>query len=141
MLQPSFADAARRPLLAPKRRPPRTVLLVEDEWLIAELMAETLEDEGYRVLRAADAHEALRLLQGDKIDLLFTDIDLARGTSGAVLAREARALEPRLQVVYTSGGHACLPRGEAVAGSTFVPKPYRPEQVCELIAALLDRAG
>jgi CheY-like chemotaxis protein len=140
MLQPSFAGAARFPVLVPKRRPARTVLLVEDEWLIAELMAETLADDGYRVLRSADAHEALQLLRNDKVDLLFTDIDLARGTNGVVLAREARALEPRLQVVYTSGGCAQLSRDQAVSGSTFVAKPYRPEHVCELIAALLDQA-
>ncbi|NEU12294.1 response regulator [Methylobacterium sp. BTF04] len=102
-----------------------TVLVVEDEAAICELAAEALLGEGYRVLTAADADEAEDILARESIDLLFTDIDLARNTNGIVLARRARRHQPGLPVVYTSGGRGHLSLADAVAESVFVPKPYR----------------
>lgn len=117
-----------------------TVLVVEDEPYVCELAAEALLDEGYRVLTAADAWEAEAILSRESIDLLFTDIDLARNTNGIALARQAREQCPQLAVVYTSGGRACLASGEAVPESVFVPKPYRPSQLVALTNDLLRRA-
>ncbi|SEP20842.1 Response regulator receiver domain-containing protein [Methylobacterium sp. ap11] len=114
-----------------------TVLVVEDEAMVCEIAAEALADEGYRVLTAADAVEAERILQAERVDMLFTDIDLARNTNGVALARDARRHCPRLPVVYTSGGRHTLPAGEAVTGSVFVPKPYRPSQIVALANRIL----
>ncbi len=118
-----------------------TVLVVEDEPTVCELAAEALLDEGYRVLTAADAWEAEAILSRESVDLLFTDIDLARNTNGIVLARHAREQCPRLAVVYTSGGRACLSSGEAVPESVFVPKPYRPSQLVALTNEILRSGG
>ncbi|MCJ2039892.1 response regulator [Methylobacterium sp. E-041] len=118
-------------------RAPTTVLVVEDEPFVCELAAEALLDEGYRVLTAADAWEAEAILARETVDLLFTDIDLARNTNGITLARAARAHCPSLPVVYTSGGRACLSQGEAVPESIFVPKPYRPSQLVALTNDIL----
>lgn len=109
-----------------------TVLVVEDECLLAELAAEVLEAAGHRVLTAADAHAALSLLRSEAIDLLFTDIDLACGTDGLSLAREARTLRPELRVAYASGRRPDLRAHEMVPGSVFLPKPYRPAQIAKL---------
>ena len=117
-----------------------TILVVEDEPTVCELAAETLLDEGYRVLTAADAWQAEAILAGESVDMLFTDIDLARNTNGLALARRARRLCPELAVVYTSGGRACLPANEAVPGSIFVPKPYRPAQLVTLARDVLRAA-
>ncbi|SDA23136.1 Response regulator receiver domain-containing protein [Methylobacterium sp. UNC378MF] len=114
-----------------------TILVVEDEPTVCELAAEALLDEGYRVLTAADAWEAEAILARESVDLLFTDIDLARNTDGLSLARCARRLSPGLPVVYTSGGRASLPPCEAVPGSVFVPKPYRPSQLVALTQDVL----
>ncbi|WP_457105070.1 response regulator [Methylobacterium sp. P5_C11] len=114
-----------------------TILVVEDEPTVCELAAEALLGEGYRVLTAADAWEAETILVRESVDLLFTDIDLARNTDGLSLARRARRLCPELPVVYTSGGRACLPACEAVPGSVFVPKPYRPSQLVSLAQDVL----
>ncbi|GJE51259.1 Transcriptional regulatory protein OmpR [Methylobacterium tardum] len=114
-----------------------TILVVEDEPTVCELAAEVLIDEGYRVITAADAWEAEAILARESIDLLFTDIDLARNTNGLSLARRARSLCPDLPVVYTSGGRACLPAGEAVTDSVFLPKPYRPSQLVGLTHDIL----
>ena len=117
-----------------------TILIVEDEPTVCELAAEALLEDGYRVLTAADAWEAEAILARESVDLLFTDIDLARNTNGLSLARCARELSPDLPVVYTSGGRACLPPCEAVPGSVFVPKPYRPSQLVALTQDVLRAA-
>ena len=117
-----------------------TILVVEDEPTVCELAAEVLIDEGYRVITAADAWEAEAILARESIDMLFTDIDLARNTNGLSLARRARSLCPDLPVVYTSGGRACLPTRDAVPGSVFVPKPHRPSQLVALTHDILRAA-
>ena len=117
----------------------RTVLVVEDEDLIREMMAEVFQDEGYRVLTASDAGEAEALLAREAVDLMFTDIDLARGTNGWALACRARELRPGLPVIYASGRPQALGPGQAVAGSTFLSKPYRPGEVCALVDRMAGR--
>lgn len=118
-----------------------TILVVEDEAFVCELAAEALLDEGYRVLTAADADEAEAILSSERVDLLFTDIDLARNTNGIALAHRARRSLPRLPVVYTSGGREGLSSAEAVAESVFVPKPYRTAQIVALTNDLLRHRG
>lgn len=120
----------------------RTVLVVEDEWLIRELVAEILGADGHHVLVAADAAEAMDVLLGEPIDLLFTDIDLGPGKSGLSLARDARGVRPELKVIYASGRRRGLDPGQAVAGSVFMAKPYRPMEMRSLVARMLgDEAG
>lgn len=115
------------------------VLVVEDEFFVCELAAEALHDEGYRVLTAADADEAEAILSHERVDLLFTDIDLARNTNGLALAHRARCQRPDLPVVYTSGGCASLSPSEAVRDSVFVPKPYLPSDIVALTNDILRR--
>jgi DNA-binding response OmpR family regulator len=114
-----------------------TVLVVEDEAMVCELAAEALLDEGYRVLTAADADAAEDILARERVDLLFTDIDLARNTNGITLARRARQHWPNLPVVYTSGGRGHLAQADAVAESVFVPKPYRLSHLVALANGIL----
>ncbi|TXN44713.1 response regulator [Methylobacterium sp. WL18] len=117
-----------------------TILVVEDEPTVCELAAEALLEEGYRVLTAADAWEAEAILARESVDMLFTDIDLARNTNGLALARRARSFCPDLPVIYTSGGRACLSPADAVSESVFVPKPYRPSQLVALTNDILRAA-
>jgi DNA-binding NtrC family response regulator len=118
-----------------------TILVVEDEAFVCELAAEALLDEGFRVLTAADADEAEAILSSERVDLLFTDIDLARNTNGIALAHRARRALPRLPVVYTSGGRESLSPSEAVSRSVFVPKPYRTAQIVAVTHDLLRDRG
>ena len=115
---------------------PIRVLLVEDELLISEWVAESLTEQGFAVHAVATAREALSVLGSASIDVLFTDINLPGGMDGATLARRARELQPGLAVVYASGRVTRLDPAIAVPGSMFVPKPYVPE----LIGRLLTRA-
>lgn len=118
-----------------------TILVVEDEFMVCELAAEALHDEGYRVLTAADADEAEAILSHEQVDLLFTDIDLARNTNGIALAHRARCRRPDLPVVYTSGGYGGLSPEVAVRDSVFVPKPYLPSDIVALTNDILRHAS
>ena len=110
------------------------VLLVEDEILISDMVAEVLAEHGFHVHAVANAKDALHhLTRGAPCDVLFTDINLPGGIDGAALAQLARELRPGLPVVYASGKVGRLDDTQAVPGSTFVPKPYDPEKVCTLL--------
>jgi CheY-like chemotaxis protein len=114
-----------------------SVLLVEDEIPIREMVAEALTDSGLEVHAVASAAEALRhLARGEPCDILFTDVDLGGRVDGGGLSRLARALRPGLPVVYASGTVAGLQCLEAVPDASFVPKPYRLETVCAMLSSI-----
>src|SRR5215204_3239441 len=103
---------------------PLTVLVVEDDPALLRFAGYVFGKQGYHVLTDVDAFGALALLLSNPVDLLFTDIDLANGTSGVDLARDARAVRSGLPVAYTSG-RVDLSGDQMVPGSVFLPKPYR----------------
>jgi len=119
---------------------PIRILLVEDEFLIAEWVGQALSEQGFAVHTVSNARDALRHLAAAPVDVLFTDINLPAGMDGAALARHARELLPDLPVVYASARVAALERHERVPGAIFVPKPYSPAAVGRLIASLVDSA-
>ena len=111
------------------------VLIVEDEFLIAEMIADALRDHGFEVRIVANAMDALRhLASGQPCDVLFTDINLHDRVDGAQLSRLARELRPRLPVVYASGAVSSMEQLQAVPGACFIRKPYDPESVCSKLA-------
>jgi CheY-like chemotaxis protein len=119
---------------------PVRILVVEDEFLIAEWVAESLSDQGFAVETVANARDALCHLASAPVDVLFTDINLAGGMDGIALARQARALLPHLPVVYASA-RVTLEPGARVPGAIFVHKPYEPEAVGRLLAEAMKSAA
>src|ERR1700739_2259164 len=120
---------------------PIRILLVEDEFLIAEWVAESLSEQGFAVHAASNARDALRYLATAPVDVLFTDINLAEGMDGAALARRARQMSPELPVIYASARVAGLESAQRVPGALFVRKPYEPEAVGRLIVGLFEGAN
>ncbi len=117
--------------------PGPTVLLVEDEALVLDIAEQEFTEAGYRVLSAQDASEALAHLSGDApIDLLFTDIRMPGELDGWALARQARALRPRLPVVYATGYSTQMP--QAVEGALLFTKPYRLADILSAARRLLQ---
>jgi CheY-like chemotaxis protein len=117
--------------------PPR-VLIVEDEFLICDLLAEALSTHGFEVHAVGNARDALEhLTSGHPCDVLFTDINLPGGLDGAALAELARELRPKLPVVYASGSVSRIEQFKAVPGANFLRKPYDLDRVC----AMLDRVA
>jgi CheY-like chemotaxis protein len=114
----------------------QTVLVVEDDPLIREIMHDVLEDEGFHALCADCTQEAIETIQhdhGDGITAIFADIDLGDRGGGYEVARCARSVKPDIKIIYTSGGAREDFMKERVEGAIFVQKPYVPSQVCQLL--------
>ena len=113
------------------------VLLVEDEFLLSDMLTEVLSEHGFEVYAVANAKDALRHLTcGSPCDILLTDINLAGSIDGATLARLARELRPKLPVVYASGRYSNIGELDAVTGAIFVAKPYNPDKLCEMLSKM-----
>ena len=126
--------------MKPRRAKPTTVLVVEDEPTIRILAESIVEALGYVILSAANAREAIALLEQDEhIDILFTDIHLPDepdAIDGLALARKAVELSPGLRVIYTTGdGQTDGMTALFVEAATFLPKPYTVKQLTETIMA------
>ena len=105
------------------------ILVVEDEAFTRMAAADALEDHGFSPFEAGDAREALDILsEHPEIILLFTDVDMPGGMDGVQLARRARQVRPDVGIIITSGKRF-VP--DVPAGGSFLPKPYRPEQLAE----------
>ncbi len=114
----------------------RTILIAEDDELIRALMCEVMIDHGFRPAEAASTAGALRLIdERDDLRAAFIDIDLGDRGGGYLVARRIRERRPGVKIVYTSGGPHSDFEHERVEDAVFVPKPYRPDTVCDLIAA------
>ena len=104
-----------------------TILVVEDDADIREMITTMLSDLGYRILVAETGPEALAILRHERsVDLLFTDVIMPAGMSGTDLARTASRLRPDLKILLTSGYAGIEPEAIAArADFPFIAKPYR----------------
>lgn len=118
-----------------------TILVVEDEPALRELVTTILEGYSYRVIEAETGVEALKVWEKHqgKIDLLLTDMVMPGGVSGAELAQQLRQRKPDLRVIYSSGYSSEI-TGKNVDEtlSVFLPKPYRPPQLALHVRKSLD---
>lgn len=111
-----------------------TVLVVEDETLVRLLANDILTEAGYRVLEARDGQEALTILGvHDAVAAVVTDVTMPN-VDGLALAKIVRQRWPSIGVVVTSG----LPKPpDLPEGARFIPKPYGPDTVVEVLEAVL----
>jgi two-component system, cell cycle sensor histidine kinase and response regulator CckA len=126
----------------PSMRGSETVLLVEDEAGLRDLLQEALEGSGYRVLVARDGIEALQVVAGytGPIHLMVTDV-IMPGVSGRKAADEIKATRPGMNVLYISGyaDDAVLRHG--VPGTAaFLEKPFGPDRLLRKVRELLNSA-
>jgi signal transduction histidine kinase/ActR/RegA family two-component response regulator len=121
-----------------------TVLIVEDEEMLREMLREILTANGYQVLEAANGLQALRLWEENhsQIELLLTDNVLPDGMTGLELAAKLRVASPGLPVILSSGcsPEALLANPDNPAGCSFLSKPYRPAQLIQAVRHALDAA-
>jgi PAS domain S-box-containing protein len=117
-----------------------TILLVEDEELLRKPIREIMEMNGYHVLEAGDAEEALKLVEdyGEAIDLLLTDVVMP-GLNGRELAEQLLALRPNLRVLFMSGytNNMVVHQGILEEGLAFLEKPFTPEALAVKIRQVL----
>ena len=121
-----------------------TLLLVEDEDSLRELITRMFESRGYRILHAAHPAEALEVFREveGRIDLLVTDIVMPGGT-GVDLFRRLKELKPCLRVLFMSGytDRAVLHREVLEPNMPFLQKPFRMHELAERVRRLLDEAN
>lgn len=109
----------------------RTVLVVDDERYIVDLLADLLEEEGYRVKRAYDGVGALEIVDHQVPDLVLADVMMPR-LDGLALVRNLRERGLAIPVILMSA--AVTPRYSDV---TFVPKPFDIDHVLDVIDSTL----
>jgi len=118
-----------------------TVLVVEDDDMVRGIAVDHLLALGYQVLAAANAAEAMTVLEGGAaIDLLFTDVVMPGSMNGRQLAECACARWPHLKVLYTSGytENAIVHHGRLDAGVKLLQKPYRRQVLASKIREALE---
>jgi CheY-like chemotaxis protein len=124
---------------APRAEAGETVLVVEDEPVIRDLIVEVLEDLGYRALEAADGPSGLKILQSRKrIDLLITDVGLP-GLNGRQLADQGRERRPDLKVLFITGyaENATLANGFLDPGMEMITKPFAVEALAGKVRSMI----
>ena len=133
--------AVAKPKESARIKSKETILIVEDEPQVGNLVRNVLQRHGYRVLYAAGAIEALQMWNENRneIDLLLTDMVMPAGMSGRELGMNLLALKPDLKIIYTTG-YSREVTGydlELTEGLNFLPKPHSPPKLIETIRARL----
>jgi CheY-like chemotaxis protein len=113
-----------------------TVLIVEDEPFLRLDVAASFAKAGWTVIEVASGEQAVsHARNGARIDVVFTDINLAGPLTGWDVGEAFRSVDDAMPVVYASG-LPLLPRRE-VPGSLYFNKPYDPAQIVDACAALV----
>jgi PAS domain S-box-containing protein len=119
------------------------ILVVEDDDDVRLQSVESLRELGYRVIEAHDGPSALRLLERQpRVDLLFTDVVLPGGMTGAQVAAQAKAMRPTLRVLFTTGyaRNAIIHHGRLDKGVDLITKPYTFSDLAAKVRDVLDAA-
>ena len=121
---------------APARGRGERILVVEDEHALRAMVRRMLAAHGYHVLDAADAEEGMRAAEGQKLDLLLTDVGLPK-TDGPELARRLIERQPSVRVLYMSGYPLGTESGRS-APAPLIQKPFSPFLLLGEVRRVLD---
>ena len=134
-------DAERPEFSTLMPRGDETVLLIEDDAVVRQLTARILRRQGYNVLVATEANEALQLAadHNTRIDLFLSDVVMP-GESGPSVIERLSAVRPRTKVLFVSGypGDDISRRGVDEGSFRFLAKPYSSEQLAQRVRQVLD---
>jgi CheY-like chemotaxis protein len=118
------------------------ILLVEDDDDLRGFAREILQEAGYRILEAADGHQAIAAWRGfdGHIDLLLTDMVMPGGLSGSDVAECFKLDRPEGKILYSSGYNADLFGSDITLceGVNYLPKPYFAQQLMETVARVIE---
>jgi len=130
----------------PAQKAPRggteTILVVEDEAPVRELVCNLLAGHGYNILQAESGLKALEVWREckDRIDLLLTDLVMPDRVNGRELAEKLWVERPKLKVIFTSGYSADVVGKDFVlrGGLNYLQKPYHPHKLALVVRDCLD---
>jgi DNA-binding NtrC family response regulator len=113
------------------------VLVVEDESLVRMDIVNALEEASFEVFEANNARQAIEVLnRNDRIDALFTDIDMPGSIDGLKLAALVGDRWPPIRIIITSGQKTPRAHELPIKGA-FLPKPYTPHKVIATIREMV----
>jgi PAS domain S-box-containing protein len=118
-----------------------SVLLVDDEAPLRTLLAEMLNEAGYKVVEAANGQQGLEILQSQQhIDLLVSDVGMPGNMNGRQLADAARTLHPDLKVVFITGyaEHAVIGSGPLERDMQIMTKPFSLDAFLAKVSGMLE---
>ena len=123
--------------LAASKRP--VVLIVEDEFLLRMDAVDAIAAAGFEVVEAGNADQAIEILEArPDITVVFTDIQMPGSMDGLKLARAVRGRWPPIKIVATSG-RVNVAQTDLPDGGRFLPKPYSPDQLTDLLQEMTGR--
>ncbi len=112
------------------------VLIVEDEFLLRMNAVDMIEAAGFEVVGLANADQAIEILEARRdVTVVFTDIQRPGSMDGLKLARAVRGRWPPIRILATSG-HVGVVETDLPEGGRFLPKPYSPGQVMDVLREL-----
>ncbi len=114
------------------------LLIVEDNYILLEMLTNLCEREGITVVSASSGEDAMTFLRehGGEVDWLFTDINLPGLIDGWMVAEAYSALNPGRPVIYASASRR--PERASVESSLFLRKPFRVAEIVELARMMAD---
>jgi signal transduction histidine kinase len=140
LIEPPASDSIPVAAAVLPARGTETVLLVEDEEQVRDVVCEILRADGYRVLAAASPLEAIGLANGHTgaLDLLLTDVVMPQ-MNGRELADRLKALRPEMRVLFVSGytGNVVVHHGVLDESMAFLQKPIVPDMLLRKLRDVL----
>ncbi len=121
------------------------ILIADDDPDFVQVMSVILRSEGYQVVSARDGDEALRIMRGDKMDLVLLDIMMASVLDGVGVAHEMQK-DPQLKEIpiimissIISSPHAAMfPTDEYIPMDIWITKPVQPDDLLQKVAKLIQ---
>lgn len=114
----------------------KTILIADDSASMRQLISFALKDAGYDVITAVDGKDALGKLNGSKVDMVFTDLNMPN-MDGIQFIRELRATPANkftpVVMLTTESQEAKKQEGKQAGASGWLVKPFTPEKLIELI--------
>ncbi len=117
-----------------------TILVVDDSVSLRQVVAISLQSKGYEVIQAGNGKEALTKLNGSKINLVISDVNMPI-MDGLTFVTEMKKL-PKYKftpviMLTTEAGSDMKERGRAAGAKAWVVKPFKPEQMLTAVAKLI----
>ncbi|WP_447779946.1 response regulator [Aeromonas veronii] len=118
----------------------KTILIVDDSATIRQVVGMTLKGAGYEVMEASDGKDALNKLDGKKINLIISDVNMPN-MDGITFVKEAKKLAnykfTPVIMLTTESQDSKKQEGQAAGAKAWVVKPFQPEQMLTAVAKLI----
>ena len=118
----------------------KTILIVDDSATIRQVVGMTLKGAGYEVMEASDGKDALNKLDGKKINLIISDVNMPN-MDGITFVKEAKKLAnykfTPVIMLTTESKDSKKQEGQAAGAKAWVVKPFQPEQMLAAVAKLI----